>query len=74
MTSVRYQFILHVFVSEKTALHYYFFLSRNKYLQHLFVTLKVTQHAVVVIWDEIFKTEKTIEIQLVRPTEVHGKV
>ena len=28
----------------------------------------------VVIWDEIFKTEKTIEIQLVRLNEVYGKV
>ena len=28
----------------------------------------------MVIWVKIFKTEKTIEIQLVRPTEVCGKV
>ena len=28
----------------------------------------------VVIWVKIFKTEKTIEIHLVRPTEVCGKV
>ena len=28
----------------------------------------------MVIWVKIFKTEKTIEIQLVRPTEVNGKV
>ena len=28
----------------------------------------------VVIWVNIFKTEKTIEIHLVRPTEVCGKV
>ena len=28
----------------------------------------------MVIWVKIFKTEKTIEIKLVRPTEVCGKV
>ena len=28
----------------------------------------------MVIWNKIFKTEKTIEIQLVRLTEVCGKV
>ena len=28
----------------------------------------------MVIWVKIFKTEKTIEIQLVRPTKVFGKV
>ena len=28
----------------------------------------------MVIWVKIFKTEKTIEIHLVRPTEVCGKV
>ena len=28
----------------------------------------------MVIWVKIFKTEKTIEIRLVRPTEVCGKV
>ena len=28
----------------------------------------------MVIWVKIFKTEKAIEIQLVRPTEVCGKV
>ena len=28
----------------------------------------------VVIWVKIFKTEKTIEIHLVRPAEVYGKV
>ena len=28
----------------------------------------------VVIWVKIFKTDKTIEIHLVRPTEVCGKV
>ena len=28
----------------------------------------------VVKWVKLFKTEKTIEIQLVRPTEVCGKV
>ena len=28
----------------------------------------------MVIWVKIFKTEKTIEIQLVRPTEICGKV
>ena len=28
----------------------------------------------MVIWVKIFKTEKTIEIQLVRPTEVCGKL
>ena len=38
--------------------------------------LKVTQHAayVVVIWVKIFKTEKTIGIQIVRLNEVCGKV
>ena len=30
--------------------------------------------SIVVIWVKIFKTEKTIEIQLVRLTEVCGKV
>ena len=30
--------------------------------------------SIVVKWVKIFKTEKTIEIQLVRPTEVCGKV
>ena len=28
----------------------------------------------MVIWVKVFKTEKTIEIQLVKPTEVCGKV
>ena len=28
----------------------------------------------MVIWVKIFKTEKTIEIHLVRPTEVCGKI
>ena len=36
--------------------------------------LKVNQHSIVVIWVKIFKTEKTIEIHLVRLTEVCGKV
>ena len=31
-------------------------------------------HSIVVIWVKIFKTEKTIEIQLVRLNEVCGKV
>ena len=31
-------------------------------------------HSIVVIWVKIFKTEKTIEIHLVRLTEVCGKV
>ena len=31
-------------------------------------------HSIVVKWVKIFKTEKTIEIQLVRLTEVCGKV
>ena len=31
-------------------------------------------HSIVVIWVNIFKTGKTIEIQLVRQTEVCGKV
>ena len=30
--------------------------------------------SIVVIWVKIFKTEKTIEIHLVRLTEVYGKV
>ena len=30
--------------------------------------------SIVVNWVKIFKTEKTIEIQIVRPTEVCGKV
>ena len=30
--------------------------------------------SIVVIWVKIFKTEKTIEIQLVRLTEVCGKI
>ena len=30
--------------------------------------------SIVVIWVNIFQTEKTIEIQPVRPTEVCGKV
>ena len=31
-------------------------------------------HSIVVIWVKIFKIEKTIEMQLVRLTEVCGKV
>ena len=34
----------------------------------------MTQHAAVVIWVKIFKTEKTIEIQLVRLNQVCGKI
>ena len=30
--------------------------------------------SIVLEWVKIFKTEKTIEMQLVRPTEVCGKV
>ena len=41
------------------------------------VSLKGTQHIprnIVVIWVNIFQTEEITEIQLVRPTEVCGKV
>ena len=37
------------------------------------ISVKVTG-SIVVIWVKIFKTEKTIEIHLVRLTEVCGKV
>ena len=37
------------------------------------VWLKPT-HSIVVIWVKIFKTEKTIEIHVVRLTDVRGKV
>ena len=33
-----------------------------------------TQQEIVVIWVKLFQTETTIKIQVVRPTEVCGKV
>ena len=37
-----------------------------------FIILRDTTRNIVVIWVNISKTEKTIEKQLVRPTEVCG--
>ena len=42
----------------------------NKLIKHT----RDTTRSIVVIWVKIFQTEKTKEIQLVRPTEVCGKL
>ena len=42
------------------------------YEMELYLKQHITQH-VVIIWVNVFQTEKTNEIQLVRPTEVCGK-